>query len=64
MKNIGENRYYSGFGVAEVKEAMELVDEELANKQLECGRTSHGFALWLRPLNIKTNSAIDDSQGD
>jgi len=46
MKDIGENRDYSGFGVAEVKEAMELVDEELANKQLKVWV----YKSWVRAL--------------
>jgi hypothetical protein len=34
MKDLGQDGDYSGFSVKEVEEAMELVDEELANKQL------------------------------
>jgi hypothetical protein len=35
MKDLGQDGDYSGFSVKEVEEAMELVDEGLANKQLE-----------------------------
>ena len=35
MKDLGQDKDYSGFSVKEVEEAIELVDKGLANKQLE-----------------------------